>query len=74
MKWSFELKSFFPQHIGQNGRTLRHVPKAVEWARKIRSDIAKEGNKKLTPQLVRVKILGNKIAIIKDAVSPNFNF
>ena len=68
------MKSFSPQHIGQNGRTLRHVPKAVKWARKIRSDIAKGGNKKLISQLVRVKILGNRIAIIKDAVSPNLSF
>ena len=41
----------------------------MKWARKIRNDIAKEANKKLMSQLVRVKILGNKIAILKDAVS-----
>ena len=43
----------------------------MKWARKIRSGIAKEANKKLMSQLVRVKILGNKIAILKDAVSQN---
>ena len=71
-----QLFRHFLKHIGQNGKILHHVLKAVERARKIRSDIVNGGIKKLVTQIAKViqEMKNNKIAIFKDVVCPNSLF
>ena len=68
-----QLFRHFLKHIGQNGKILHHVRKAVERARKIRTDIVNGGIKKLVTQIAKViqEIQKNKTAIFNDVVRPS---